>query len=64
MQQTWERRETDITLWQKILNERDHQKGLGTVGRILKEILKKQDGMVLTGFIWLRIGTNGRILCT
>jgi hypothetical protein len=31
-------------------------------GIILKWILKKQCGRAWTGFIWLRIGTNGRLL--
>jgi hypothetical protein len=29
---------------------------------ILKLILKKYNERVLTGFIWLRIGTNGGVL--
>jgi hypothetical protein len=29
---------------------------------ILKWILERQDGMVWTGSIWLRIGTSGRLL--
>jgi hypothetical protein len=29
---------------------------------ILKWILKKYVGRVLTGFIWLKIGTSGRLL--
>jgi hypothetical protein len=32
-------------------------------GRIILEwIIKKQVGRVWTGFIWLRIGTSGRLL--
>jgi len=38
-------------------------KGIGIEGRIiLKQILKKQDGMVLTGYIWLRIETSRELL--
>jgi hypothetical protein len=29
---------------------------------LLKRILKKQDGVVRAGFIWLKIGTSGRLL--
>jgi len=36
--------------------------GLGIDGMtILKRILKKLNGSAWTGFIWLRIGTNGRM---
>jgi hypothetical protein len=42
---------------------RVHFEDLGINVRILlKWSLMKQDGMVWTGFIWLRIGTNGRLL--
>jgi hypothetical protein len=42
--------------------------GNGPVGRptrrkvILKWILEKQNGLVLSGLIWLRIGTSGGLL--
>jgi hypothetical protein len=29
---------------------------------ILKWILERQDGMVWSGLVWLRIGTSGRLL--
>jgi hypothetical protein len=29
---------------------------------ILKHVLKRYDGVVWTGFIWLRIGTSGSLL--
>jgi hypothetical protein len=36
---------------------------LGTDERIiLKWILKKQDGKIWIGFVWLRIGSSGRLL--
>jgi hypothetical protein len=31
-------------------------------GRILKWTLGKQDGVVWTGLIWLRVGTSGGLL--
>jgi hypothetical protein len=44
----------------EILKGRDFLEDLGVDGNIiLKWILEKQGGMVRTGFIWLRIGTNG-----
>jgi len=33
---------------------------LGLGGKILRCILKKWAGKLLTGFVWLSIGTNGR----
>jgi hypothetical protein len=40
--------------------ERDWEEDLDTGRRIiLKLILKKYDGVVWTGFIWLRLGTGG-----
>jgi hypothetical protein len=43
--------------------ERNHYENLD-VGRrtILKWIYEKKDGVVWTGFIWLRIGTSGWLL--
>jgi hypothetical protein len=39
---------------------KNHYKDLDVGGRIiLRWILEKQDGVVWTGFIWLRIGTSG-----
>jgi hypothetical protein len=31
-------------------------------GILLKYILERQNGMILTGLIWLRIGTSGGLL--
>jgi hypothetical protein len=43
---------------------RDHCEDFGLDRRIiLKWILKKQTEGMWTGFIWLKIGTNGRLLC-
>jgi hypothetical protein len=45
--------------------ERDHSGDISVDGRIILEwILGKYGGKVWTGFIWLRIGTNGRFFCT
>jgi hypothetical protein len=45
------------------LKGRDYKEDLGVGGRIIREcILGKKFGKVWTGFIWLRIGTSGRIL--
>jgi hypothetical protein len=32
------------------------------LGIVLRWILEKLDGMIWTGFIWLRIGTSGKLL--
>jgi hypothetical protein len=43
--------------------ERDHYEDLHVGGRIiLRWILAKQDGVVWTGFIWLRIVTSEGLL--
>jgi hypothetical protein len=45
------------------LEGRDHSKDLGVDGTIiLVKILGKYDGKVWTGFVWLRIVTNGWLL--
>ena len=45
------------------LRERDHVEDLGIDERIISlQILKKYDGRIWTGLIWLRIGTSGRLL--
>jgi hypothetical protein len=56
------RGEVHTGLWCGDLKERDHMDNLGVDGRIiLKGIFKKWDG-ARTGFIWLRLGTRGRLL--
>jgi hypothetical protein len=43
--------------------ERDHWEDLDVGGRIiLRRILERSDGVVWTGFIWLKIGTSGGLL--
>jgi hypothetical protein len=42
--------------------ERDHLKDVDIGGRIiLKRIFERQDGVVWTGQIWLRIGSTGKV---
>ena len=48
--------------WRGSMKERDDMEDIGIEGRtILKCMLKKWDGRAQTGFIWLRIGTSGRL---
>jgi hypothetical protein len=45
------------------LKGRDHSEVLGVDVRIiLAYVLEKEGGKLLTGFIWLRIGTSGGLL--
>jgi hypothetical protein len=49
--------------WWGNLKKRGHLEDIGVSGKkILQESLKKQDGRVLTGFIWIRLGTTGRLV--
>jgi len=46
-------------LWTEYLTRRNHSKVQGIDESIILEwILKKECGMLWTGFIWLRIGTK------
>jgi hypothetical protein len=46
------------------LNARDHSEDLGIDGKItLGWILQAYGGKLWTGFIWLRTGTSGGVLC-
>jgi hypothetical protein len=48
--------------WSENLKVRDHLDDLSIDGKIiLKEISKKEGGNMQTGFISLRMGTNGRL---
>jgi hypothetical protein len=59
------RRGMHIRSWWKSQKERDHQEDVEVGGRILLQwILKKYDGLLWTGFIWLKIGTSDGILLT
>jgi hypothetical protein len=43
--------------------ERDHKEDVDVGWRVIfKWILEKYYGVIWTGFIWLRIGTSGRLL--
>jgi hypothetical protein len=44
------------------LKERDHLEDKGTDRRTLKWIVKKYEGTVCTGFIWLSRGASERVL--
>ena len=58
-------REVYTRLWRGNLKARGHWEDTGTDGRItLKCILKKWDGKVWTGLIWLRIGIRRGLIRT
>jgi hypothetical protein len=44
------------------LNGSDHMGDLGINWKIMKCTFKKEDGSMCIGLMWLRIGTNGRLL--
>ena len=51
--------------WVLVVNvrEEDHLEDLSVVGRvILKRFLNKSFWRAWTGFVWLKIGPNGRLL--
>jgi len=57
------REEAYRRFWFGNLRERDHLEDLGVDGRIkLRWTFRKWDVRVLTGLIWLRIGTGGGLL--
>jgi hypothetical protein len=59
MHHAWERRRTHNGFGGE--SKRDQQEDLDEGGGILK-CMSEQDGVVLTGFIWLRIGIGGGFL--
>jgi len=51
--------------WFENLEGREPSEDLGVDRKIILEwITGKQGGKVWTGFIWLRMGTEGGLLCT
>jgi hypothetical protein len=64
MWHVWWRGEVHTGLEWRNLRERDHLKDQGVDGRIiLKWIIEMLGGRAQTGLIWLRIGTDGGLLC-
>jgi hypothetical protein len=59
----WEKRGMCISYWRESQKERDRlvDKDVGGL-IILKWICYRQDGVVWTGLVWLRIGTSGSLL--
>jgi hypothetical protein len=56
----WEIRQVPTEFWWGYLRERDQLGDLGVDGRVIIDwIFKKLDAQAWTGFIWLRLGTNG-----
>jgi hypothetical protein len=59
----WWRRGTRIGYWKVNQRERDHWEDQDVGGLIIIEsILKRWDGVMWTGLVWLRIGTAGGLL--
>jgi hypothetical protein len=60
MWHVWGRREVCTGCWWGNLKERSHWGDPDVEGRIiLSEMLRKLEGVVGTGWSWLRIGTGG-----
>jgi hypothetical protein len=60
MWRVWGRIEVCIGCWWESLRETDHRGYQDVDGRIiLRWIFRKLEGVVLTGWSWLRIGTDG-----
>jgi hypothetical protein len=57
-----ERRGLHIGFQWERQKERDHQEGQDVGGSMLRLILEKQDELIKTGFIWLRIMYQWRAL--
>jgi hypothetical protein len=56
----WGRRGLHIGYWWESQKGRDHWEDQDVDGwTILRRILERQNGMIWTGSIWLRIGTSG-----
>jgi hypothetical protein len=50
-------------IWLEKTKGKDHSEDLGVDGRIISEwVLRKWGGKAWTGFVCLRIGTNGGLL--
>jgi hypothetical protein len=59
----WERREMHTKFWPENLKGRNHAGNMGIDGSlILQWNLGKYVEMLLSGFIWLRIGADIRLL--
>jgi hypothetical protein len=60
MKHVWGRGEVYTVCWWGKFRERDHLEDPEIDGRIiLRWILRKWEGVVWTGWSWLRIGTDG-----
>jgi hypothetical protein len=52
-----------IGYWWEIQKQREHQEDQDLCGWIiLRRILERQNRVVWTGLVWLRIGTSGELL--